>query len=151
MREVRRFEDAQFIVATPESVALMLLRAPSSGHGSDPFGVSHLTQFFDHIVFDEFHSIDARGFGLCAWLPVPCTAAQVGARVTFLSATPIDLLPTLAALGIPRDCIAVAEETVLDCPGDSAPPGTRILHGDVRGPPAAQGHGGVAGTAERGR
>lgn len=132
VREVRQFEDAQFIVATPESVALMLLRAPSSGHGSDPFGVSHLTHFFDHIVFDEFHSIDARGFGLCAMAARACTAAQVTTRLTFLSATPVDLLPTLTALGVPRDCIAVAEETVLDCPNGDTPPGTRILHGDVR-------------------
>lgn len=132
VREVRRFEDAQFIVATPETVALLLLRAPSSGHGSDPFGVSHLTQFFDHIVFDEFHSIDARGFGLCAVAARACAAAQVSTRVTFLSATPIDLLPTLTALGIPRDCIAVAEETVLDCPASGTELGTRILHGDVR-------------------
>lgn len=135
VRQVRRYEEAQFIVATPESVAGMLLRAPGGGHGSDPFGLSDLMRWFDHIVFDEFHSIDARGFGLCAVVARACAARRMGTRTTFLSATPIDLLPVLAALGVGTDDVSVGTETVLDDPGPGEGlPATKLraLHGDVR-------------------
>lgn len=135
VRQVRRYEEAQFIVATPESMATMLLRAPGGGHGSDPFGLSDLMRWFGHIVFDEFHSIDARGFGLCAVVACACAARRTDTRATFLSATPIDLVPVLAALGVGANDMAVGTETVLDDPrpGEGSPATElRALHGDVR-------------------
>lgn len=133
IRHVRDSEGVQFLVATPESVATMLLRAPSAGHGSNPFSVSDLMRQFDHIVFDEFHSIDARGFGLCAVVARACAEQRTETRATFLSATPIDLLPVLAALGVSADDVALVAETVMDDPGGGLPAsGFRALHGDVR-------------------
>nr|WP_237182680.1 DEAD/DEAH box helicase [Roseomonas marmotae] len=134
IRQVTDFDGTRFIVATPESVALMLLRYAGSGPGSDPFGASYLAQYLDHIVFDEFHAIDPRGFGLCAFVACLCAAIE-GPRVTFLSATPVDIVPVLAALGIPADRVVVGAETVLDDPPsqpEQVTPGLRVLHGDVR-------------------
>jgi CRISPR-associated endonuclease/helicase Cas3 len=127
-------DKVQFIVTTPESVALMLLGYASGGRGTDPFGVSYLVQYLDHVVFDEFHSIDPRGFGLCAFVARLCAVAE-GPRVTFLSATPVDIVPVLTALGIPAGSIAVGAEAVLDDPPGlpgQVTPGLRVLHGDVR-------------------
>jgi hypothetical protein len=134
LRQVTSLDDTRFIIATPESVALMLLRYAGGGPGSDPFGVSQLVHYIDHIVFDEFHSIDPRGFGLCAFMARLCAVAG-GPRVTFLSATPVDIIPVLTALGVPACSIAVGAETVLDdppSPPEQVTPGLRVLHGDVR-------------------
>jgi len=133
VRQARNFgPDTRFLVATPESLAAMLLRSPSSGHGSDPFSVFDLASHFDHIVFDEFHTIDSRGFGLCALIGRACAAGNSNARVTFLSATPIDLLPVLLSLGVGPASIATGTETVVNEPaGEPATPGLRAIHGDV--------------------
>ncbi len=55
-----------------------------------------------------------------------------GARATFLSATPISIVPVLAALAVPADAIAIATETVIEDPPPGNTPGLRVLHGDVR-------------------
>lgn len=94
--------------------------------------IDFLTQF-DQVVFDEFHTIEARGFGLaalCARLVSEVTpeGARIGcAKVSFLSATPLALLPVLTRLGIPESEIAELEETV----SDGAEADQRSLHGDV--------------------
>lgn len=125
-----RGSDENFVVATPESVAFLLLRTLRSGHGGDPFSIADLATRFDHVVFDEFHSIDARGFGLCALVARAVAATDGGAKLTFLSATPIDVLPVLTALGLEREAVAVAaEEVVTEAAGGGS--GLRALHGDV--------------------
>src|SRR5262249_26027101 len=62
--EARRSGD--IIIATPGSVVWLLLRPSFAGIGQAPVGMQDPIREFDHIVFDEFHSIDARGFGLAA-------------------------------------------------------------------------------------
>jgi hypothetical protein len=121
---------ARFIVATPESIASMLLGALRPGYAVHPFGIADLVVNFDHIVFDEFHTIDARGFGLCAVVARAVAATPGGAKLTFLSATPIDVLPVLSALGLPQDVVAVgAESVVTEAAGSGS--GLRAVHGDV--------------------
>jgi CRISPR-associated endonuclease/helicase Cas3 len=123
-------EPIVFIVATPESVASMLLRNTRPGHGGNPFAIAELVLGFDHIVFDEFHSIEARGFGLCALVALACAATPNAARTTFLSATPIDVLPVLAALGLDRSQVAQGAEKVVTttvCDNQHL----RTLYGDV--------------------
>lgn len=120
-----------FVVATPESVASMLLRTTRPGHGGTPFTIADLVLGFDHIVFDEFHSIEARGFGLCALIALACAATPNAARTTFLSATPVDVLPVLTALGLDAAQVAHGAETVVTTTAcDNA--SLRTLHGDVR-------------------
>ncbi len=118
------------IFATPESVAWYLLNAHRRGDGQDaenPFDLLRL----DHIVFDEFHSIDARGMGLSCGLAAIASRMGRTAKITFLSATPIDVRTTLTGFGIEAAAIVTAQETVVT----GAPEATsamRALHGDVR-------------------
>mgnify|MGYP005840146203 CR=1 FL=1 len=124
--------EGQMIVATPESVAIALLAPLLRGHGADPVDLATVLGF-DHVVFDEFHTIDARGFGLAA--AVACIAAALGpergaARVTFLSATPVDIAPALEAFEVPTGAIAHLEERIVT---DLSPEreGGRVIHGDI--------------------
>ena len=79
---------------------------------------------FDHIVFDEFHTISPRGFGL-AGLFAKLVSEYAGARakVSFLSATPIDIKPVLKRLDIAESWIVEIEEKLT--------PKGRAVHGDV--------------------
>ncbi|MEA3278396.1 MAG: DEAD/DEAH box helicase, partial [Pseudomonadota bacterium] len=119
----------EMIVAVPEVVsALLVKRWLEQGQAGE--GVFDLLTDFDHIVFDEFHSIEARGFGLAALFARLVTVEldnRVGygrAKISFLSATPLDLLPTLVQVGVPESrAVVLHEELVAD---------GRPLHGDVR-------------------
>ena len=118
------------IIATPESVthAILNFRLPFGG-------VQQLTIIdllrFDHIVFDEFHTIQARGMGLCAAIAKLTMAAPNGAKLTFLSATPVEIRPVLETFGIDPTDIVVRRENVVT--GTREETGTmRALHGDVR-------------------
>jgi CRISPR-associated endonuclease/helicase Cas3 len=131
-RQVMSYGDPiVFVVATPESITSMLLRNISPGHGGTPFTIAELVLGFDHIVFDEFHSIEARGFGFCALVALACAATPNAARTTFLSATPIDVLPVLAALGLDAGHVALGAETVVTTAANDSQH-LRALHGDVR-------------------
>ncbi|MBK1649036.1 DEAD/DEAH box helicase [Rhabdochromatium marinum] len=120
--------DGEMIVAVPEVVsALLVRRRVETGQAGE--GVFDLLADFDHIVFDEFHTIEARGFGLAALFARLITAERDGstgygrAKLSFLSATPLDLLPTLKQVGVDQEQVAVLRETLVD---DGRP-----LHGDV--------------------
>lgn len=117
------------ILATPESIAHALLRPAKPGHGEPPVNVADLLRV-DHVVFDEFHTIDPRGLGIAAAVAAITTCIPNGARLTFLSATPIDVVTSLVDFGIPREAITTARETVVTTP--SSTPGMRAIHGDVR-------------------
>lgn len=92
-----------------------------------------MLEYFDHIVFDEFHTIEARGFGLAALFAklasVTTEFNTIGygrAKISLLSATPLTSFPTLQALGVPDSEIAEIKEVLTDQSND------RALHGDVR-------------------
>lgn len=117
------------IVAVPEVVsALLIRRRVEQGQAGE--GVFDLLDAFDHIVFDEFHSIEARGFGLAALFARLATVQldhRIGfgqAKISFLSATPLDLRPTLIEVGVPDEQMVLLAETIV--------PEGRPLHGDVR-------------------
>ncbi len=122
-------DDGEMIIAVPEVVSALLTRRPLLP-GQAAIGIFDLLEAFDHIVFDEFHSIEARGFGLAALFARLVTAPRaegVGfgrAKVSFLSATPLDLLPTLVQVGVPENQISRLRESV-QAQG-------RFVHGDVR-------------------
>ncbi len=120
----------EMIVAVPEVVSQLLHRFRLD-KGQSGFGVLDVLDDFDHIVFDEFHTIEARGFGLAALFAklasVPTEAGSIGygqARVSLLSATPLDIKPVLEKLGVPDSQIAELHECIT--------PEGRPLHGDVR-------------------
>ncbi|NYS26389.1 DEAD/DEAH box helicase [Rhodobacteraceae bacterium 2376] len=121
--------DGFMIIATPESVAWYLLNPALRKDGQDPENILDLLRL-THVVFDEFHTIDARGMGLSCALATITAQAIGAAKITFLSATPIDVKTTLTSFGIPEDVIAIAEEVVVTGdPEETA--GMRAIHGDV--------------------
>jgi CRISPR-associated endonuclease/helicase Cas3 len=120
----------EMIVAVPEVVSQLLHRTYLN-KGQSGFGVFDVLDDFDHIVFDEFHTIEARGFGLAALFArlasVPTEAGGNGygqVKVSLLSATPLDIKPILEKLGVPEGQIAELHESIT--------PEGRPLHGNVQ-------------------
>ncbi len=81
---------------------------------------------FDHLVFDEFHTIDDRSFGLACLFSLLAVEERQG-KVSLLSATPIDVTRVLERTGVRRDDIEMISEEVVD----GHPPGHRPIHGNV--------------------
>lgn len=121
-------EGGEMVVAVPEVVSHLLLR-PYLEAGQAATGIFEVLDFFDHIVFDEFHTIEPRGFGLAALCARLASAenpdgSRFGrARVSFLSATPLDIQPVLERVGVAPQHIAQLRETLTK---DGRP-----VHGDV--------------------
>lgn len=129
VRTMHDFPHGKFVIATPESIAHLMVSGFRQ-HLQTPFTLRDLA-FFDHIVFDEFHTIEPRGFGLAGSVARLVTAhPETGTRVSFLSATPIDIRPTLDVLGIGGHTVALLNEEVVTASPDRTD-GMRALHGDV--------------------
>ncbi len=121
-------DTGEMIFAIPESLSYLLLR-DRKDTGVSGKTILDLMTDFEHIVFDEFHTIDPRGFGLAAALSIlAARRTGVRAKVSFLSATPLRLRPVLEKLGIPSDAIHELKETV----GPQQHETDRAIHGDVR-------------------
>jgi CRISPR-associated endonuclease/helicase Cas3 len=117
-------QGGEMIVAILEVVVVLLLRKRLEA-GLASKGIFDLAENFDHVVFDEFHTISSRGFGLagvCALLAAKWQGARM--KVSFLSATPLDIAAVLEKLGIGADKIDHISEPLLDS--------GRVVHGDVR-------------------
>ena len=112
------------IFAIPEVVVKMM-----SGIGIT--GASTVNPFlyprtFDHIVFDEFHTIDDRSFGLACLLSLLAVTERHG-KVSLLSATPVDVTTVFERIGVmSEDLEMIAEEVI-----DGHPQGHRPIHGNV--------------------
>jgi len=120
----------EMIVAVPEVVSQLLHRTHLD-KGQSGSGVFDVLYDFDHIVFDEFHTIEARGFGLAAlFAKLASVRTEAGgngygqAKVSLLSATPLDIKPILEKLGVPDSQIAELHERITS--------EGRSLHGDVQ-------------------
>lgn len=115
-------EGGEIIFAIPEVVShLLLQRRMETGQAA--LGILDVLAAFDHLVFDEFHTIEARGFGLAALCARLASVPFGRAKVSFLSATPLAIRPVLERLGVAAADIAELEEAVSDA--------GRPLHGDV--------------------
>lgn len=113
----------EMIITVPEVVSNLLLRYRSKQGQSDA-GIFDFLTCFDHLVFDEFHTITARGFGLAAvFAKLAAEYSAARTKVSFLSATPLNIQPVLAALQVPIGQIAVLREEVSS--------EGRAIHGDV--------------------
>lgn len=127
VREIGQLNDAipggEMIIAVPEVVAYLLLRY-GMDKGLTDKGVFDILNDFEHVVFDEFHTISPRGFGLAGLFAKLAAVHPCRARISFLSATPVEIRPVLDRLGVP-------EEAVEDIPEKLVPEG-RAVHGDVR-------------------
>jgi len=116
-------EGGEMIVAIPETLSHLLLQR-SLVSGQSDVGVFDAMASFDHIVFDEFHTIEPRGFGLAALFAKLAADGFGRAKVSFLSATPLDIRPVLEKLDIEKASIADLSETVSEQ--------GRAVHGDVK-------------------
>lgn len=115
----------EFFVATAESLSHLLVARPLTPGQSD-IGLLDVLDCFDHIVFDEFHTLEPAGFAFAAVLARATSALNdppALARLTFLSATPVDLRPALVRIGVSAEAMAMLEEEIIG--QDHA------LHGDV--------------------
>jgi CRISPR-associated endonuclease/helicase Cas3 len=130
--QLRFGERGEIIFITPETLSHLLFN-PVLNDGLGDVGPNALMASFDRIVFDEFHLVQPRGFGLvsfCAGLAAngpwgrETPDGPVRAKVSLLSATPVDILPVMARLGIPMAQNDLVAETIED-------EGGRALHGDV--------------------
>ncbi len=112
------------IFAIPEVVVTMMSGIRITGASVvNPF---FYLRRFDHVVFDEFHTIDDRSFGLACLFSFLALKERRG-KVSLLSATPIDVTRVLERLGVGAgDVEKIAEEVV-----DGHPPGHRPIHGNV--------------------
>lgn len=105
-------EGGEMIVAVPEVVSHLLLRRRRE-KGQTDMGVFEILNQFEHIVFDEFHTIAPRGFGLAAVFAKLATEYPGSrARVSFLSATPLDIQAVLRRIEIPDSQIVHLKETL---------------------------------------
>lgn len=112
------------IFAIPEVVVKMISGIRVTGASVvNPF---FYLRRFDHVVFDEFHTIDDRSFGLASLFSFLAVKERCG-KVSLLSATPIDVTRVLERLGVGAGDIEKIAETVVD----GHPPGHRPIHGNV--------------------
>ena len=112
------------IFAIPEVVVTMLSGIRIKGAGAiNPF--LYLDQF-DHVVFDEFHTINDRAFGLACLLSLIAIEEKQG-KISLLSATPIDVTSVLQVAGVDPEHIDWISEEIID----GHPPRHRQIHGDV--------------------
>ncbi len=114
----------RIIFAIPEVVVQMISGIRIAGASAvNPF--LYLRRF-DHVVFDEFHTIDDRSFGLACLFALLAVTERQG-KVSLLSATPVDVTTVLKRAGVaPDDVETIAERIV-----DGRPPGHRPIHGNV--------------------
>ena len=116
--------DGRIIFAIPEVVVRLISGIRITGASAvNPF---LYVRTFDHIVLDEFHTIDDRSFGLACLVSL-LAVTERRAKVTLLSATPIDVTAILKRAGVgSNDMELIAEEVI-----DGHAPGNRPIHGNV--------------------
>ena len=114
----------RIIFAIPEVVLQLVSGVRHTGASTvNPFSY---VRRFDHIVFDEFHTIDDRSFGLASLMALLAVTERKG-RVSLLSATPVDVTRILTQAGVEeRNTEKIAEEIV-----DGHPQEHRPIHGNV--------------------
>ncbi|MDM8524301.1 DEAD/DEAH box helicase [Desulfococcaceae bacterium HSG8] len=127
------FGRGDMIIAIPETISYLLTDQRNILGGNSRFSIFDLMAF-DHIVFDEFHTIEPRGFGLAAMFAYFASRFRESfpARVSFLSATPLHIRPVLEGFGVSPQHIRNLSESENLKEGDKIAEDCRAIHGDVR-------------------
>ena len=123
---VAQLEDLgiKIIFAIPEVVVSMISGVRvKGGTAVNPFSYVRL---FDHIVFDEFHTISDKSFGLACLFGLLAGSDRQG-KVSLLSATPVNIIDVLRGVGIHENDVGVISEQVVV----GHPKGNRPIHGEV--------------------
>jgi hypothetical protein len=131
--QLRPGHRGEIIFTSPEALSQLMLN-PWKGDGLGDIGPAILMKTFDRIVFDEFHLIGSRGFGLVSLVAGLAVAKPWGpapGRVSLLSATPVDPLPVLERLGVPREAVQTITEEILTGRDLLENQNIRMLHGGV--------------------
>ena len=114
----------RIIFAIPEVVVRLVSGIHITGASAvNPF---FYVRSFDYLVFDEFHTIDDRSFGLASLLSLLAVTERQG-TVSLLSATPIDVSKVLRQAGVGPDDVEIISEEVVE----GHPQGHRPIHGNV--------------------
>jgi len=114
----------EIIITVPEVISQLILRRRLEKDQNDK-SIFNLLYSFHHIVFDEFHTIDERGFGLAGTFAKLISMQEYDnhAQLSFLSATPLDISKVLINLGIPTGHFTVLKDKLTEK--------GRVIHGDV--------------------
>ncbi|WP_413505399.1 DEAD/DEAH box helicase [Photobacterium phosphoreum] len=134
LSELSPLTGGEIVVTTPESLAWLTLdpeRSPIKGVSDR--SVLDIVQNFNHIVFDEMHTIEKRGLTLSlivSWLCVQFP--QWNSKLSYLSATPIDLTKVFDSFGFKSTDITYISENVTDIDESDSRSGRRVIHGDVK-------------------
>ena len=134
LSELSPLDGGEIIVTTPESLAWLALD-PARGPikcVSDR-SVLDIVQNFNHIVFDEMHTIEKRGLSLSliiSWLCVQFP--QWNGKLSYLSATPVDLTKVFDSFGFKSTDITYLSENVTNIDESDSRSGRRVIHGDVK-------------------
>lgn len=124
-------DEGEIIFITPETLSHLFLRPSRDGKSGD-VGPSAIVNWFDKIVYDEFHTIDERGFGLVTTIAMTAKhwsdVDGVGRRASIflLSATPVDLSGVLEKFGFNTNDINEVKYIKEEISEHG-----RALHGDV--------------------
>lgn len=120
------------VITTPEAVSSLITAGRKVGAGKKYPFIGDLIQYYDHIVFDEYHTYDPRGLGLV--FSIATFSSRLSghrAKVNLLSATPIEISHLLIEFGVPIEEIAILKENIIT--GTKADTGNhRAVHGDVQ-------------------
>jgi hypothetical protein len=131
LRDIHQLDDSraggEMIIAIAETVSQLLLRPALQG-GLAADGIFDFLDSFNHIVFDEFHTIEARGFGLAAVFAKLAADGFGHAKISFLSATPLDIRTVLEKISTPAEQIVELQEPIDESPDSRG----RAIHGDVK-------------------
>ena len=121
-----KLENGFVIFAIPEILVYLVsekVRISGASIVHNPF---FYLEIFDHVVVDEFHTVDDRSFGLASLLSF-CAIMQRMGKISLLSATPIDITGILGQLGIDSSEIEFIYEHVVN--GHKS--GHRPIHGNI--------------------
>ena len=125
-------EGGEFIVATPESLSWLVLdprRFPLAGVTDQT--VIEVIARFDHVVFDEMHTITEKSFSQCLIMARLATKnPDLNCKITLLSATPLETSGAMACFDIAKEQIAIIKGDIYST-SEGERPDLRIIHGDV--------------------
>lgn len=125
-------DGGEIIFCTPETLSNIFMSCNPSGARADS-GLISAVNWFDKIVYDEFHTIQERGFGIittiasCAKAWAMEDGGERKSSIFLLSATPVDVSETLNDMGFDTSDESEVRRINEELTSNTG----RVLHGDV--------------------